>query len=155
MCLIMKRTVRKNAPCIAILLIITLFVGVSSGEEFHYRTELIEYNQRIRNEVLEIATSFGGSEAAISAYVDVFDSVWGKLVNTEGGVVWHTITASQAKLINYPAIGNVVYRTPKGKRYHSVDWCYSLQRSKDVFPVLLSDTEKKLSPCSKCINPYD
>jgi hypothetical protein len=94
-------------------------------------------------------------DAAVSEPdADSPDEVWGDLEESEGGLVFDTLTGEQQDMVNYPKLDeNKVYWTPGGKSYHSVDWCYTLSRSKEVFSGTIEEAIRngKADPCSKCV----
>lgn len=83
-----------------------------------------------------------------------FDSTWGALLEFNGGKLpYDTLTNEQRSYINFPKLdSSKVYYVPKGKSYHSVDWCYTLARSKTIYYQSLTDSiSQGLEPCSKCV----
>ena len=83
-----------------------------------------------------------------------YDSTWGDLNEANGGeTVWGTLTAEQQELVNFPYLDKAnVYYVPEGDAYHSVDWCYTLERSETVLSCTYSEAvSDNLSPCSKCV----
>lgn len=83
-----------------------------------------------------------------------FDSTWGDMISANGGdLVWGTLTPEQQALVNYPYLNpDEVFFVADGDNYHSVEWCYTLQNSEDVFGCKLSlATGVGLDPCSKCV----
>lgn len=92
-----------------------------------------------------------------SVYGTDYESTWGKLIDSNGGTpVWGTLAPEQQALINYPYLDkNAVYYVPTGSRYHSVDWCYTLERSKRINSCTYTDAiANNLTPCSKCVGEY-
>lgn len=87
------------------------------------------------------------------SYPNTPEEVWGELEDHEGGRVWDTLTEEQQALVNYPKLDeDCVYWVPKGKAYHSIKWCYTLYRSKDIRSGTLEEAiEMGLYPCSKCV----
>jgi len=80
--------------------------------------------------------------------------IWGDLVESEGGYVWDTLTPEQQNMVNYPKLNkDKVYWTTNGKSYHSVDYCYTLSRSKVIHNGTLEKAMSlgKYDPCSKCV----
>ena len=100
-----------------------------------------------------ILLSFGCTKIDINSLPDTPQEVWGDLEKHEGGRVWDTLTEKQQALVNYPEFDDdCVYWVPKGKAYHSIDWCYTLNRSKDIRSGTLEEAiERGLFPCSKCV----
>ena len=85
---------------------------------------------------------------------DTPEEVWGELAEKEGGYVWDTLTKEQQELINYPKFDKEnVYWVSNGKSYHSIDWCYTLSKSKNIINGTLEEAieANKMNPCSKCI----
>lgn len=80
---------------------------------------------------------------------------WGKL-EKQYGRVYDSLSSSQQSLVNYPELSfDKVFHTPNGEAHHSVDYCYSFDRSDVVLSCSLSDAlEKGLRPCSKCVAPH-
>lgn len=95
------------------------------------------------------------TEPPAAAYGVDFDSVWGALMEANGGELpWGTLTAEQQALVNYPRFdANAVYWTAGGESYHAVDYCYTLGRSADISSGSLDEarTAGKTDPCSKCV----
>lgn len=81
-----------------------------------------------------------------------FESAWGKLIEYNNGeLIYETLTAEQQDLVNYPYLNiDCVYWVVDGEAYHSVRWCYTLDRSENVFSSSLANTSKR-KPCSKCV----
>lgn len=83
-----------------------------------------------------------------------YESTWGDLIESNGGEpVWGTLTPEQQELVNYPYLDKeCVYYVPDGEAYHSVDWCYTLERSKNILSTDYDDAVSSgLGPCSKCV----
>ena len=96
---------------------------------------------------------FDSSQEATEYGTD-FDSTWGRLIESNGGEpVWGTLTPEQQALVNYPYLNpDKVYFVMGGNNYHSVDWCYTLQKSDEIYYCKLSlVTNGEMSPCSKCV----
>lgn len=82
------------------------------------------------------------------------EEVWGELEAAEGEREWDTLSAEQQELVDYPEFDeDNVYWTPNGKSYHSIEWCYTLEKSKEVINGTLDEAfdEGKDDPCSKCV----
>lgn len=93
-------------------------------------------------------------ERSYSTYGTDFESTWGNLIAANGGeLVYDTLTPEQQALVNYPYLDKEsVYFVPTGSNYHSVDWCYTLENSKEIINCTLQDAlNKRLNPCSKCV----
>lgn len=89
-----------------------------------------------------------------TGYPDTHDEVWGELEDSEGGRVWDTLTKSQQALVNYPYLDvNNVYWVAGGKSYHSIDWCYTLEKSDNIQSGPLTEAIEvgKGDSCSKCV----
>lgn len=89
-----------------------------------------------------------------SGYPDTPEEVWGELEDSEGGRVWDTLTKEQQALVNYPYLDtNCVYWVAGGKSYHSIDWCYTLEKSENIQSGPLTEAIEmgKVDPCSKCV----
>lgn len=85
---------------------------------------------------------------------DTYEEVWGNLEQSEGGIVWNELTEEQQSEVNYPTLDeNSVYWTPKGGSYHSIDWCYTLSKSKKIINGTIDEAinNGKDNPCSKCV----
>ena len=93
-------------------------------------------------------------EEIVEDYGTDYESTWGKLIEENGGEpVWGTLTAEQQELVNYPYLDKeCVYYVPNGEAYHSVDWCYTLERSKTILSIDYDEAiSSGLGPCSKCV----
>lgn len=86
---------------------------------------------------------------------DITDETWGDLKDANGGELpYESLTEEQQQLINYPELNeNCVYWVTNGKRYHAVDWCYTLENSKTILSGTLDEAiaAGKDTPCSKCV----
>lgn len=84
-----------------------------------------------------------------------FESVWGALLEKNNGeLIYDTLTPEQQDLVNYPYLDtDCVYWTVDGMSYHSVRWCYTLDRSVNVFSSSI-DSVINREPCSKCVGHY-
>lgn len=82
-----------------------------------------------------------------------FDSTWGDLIVSEGGMVYETLTRAQQALVHYPRLNsNKVCWVKNGKSYHAIDWCYTLSRSKNIQNGTLAEAlGRNMEPCSKCV----
>lgn len=83
-----------------------------------------------------------------------YESTWGDLIDANGGEpVWGTLTTEQKALVNYPYFDmNKVYYVPDGKNFHSVEWCYTLEKSKTIYSCTYGEAlDYGLDSCSKCI----
>lgn len=82
------------------------------------------------------------------------EEVWGDLEAAEGEREWDTLSEEQQELVDYPEFDeDSVYWTPNGKSYHSIEWCYTLERSDEIINGTLDEAfdEGKDDPCSKCV----
>lgn len=79
-------------------------------------------------------------------------STWGDLF-AEYGVVYGTLTSAQRNLVHFPRLSlSCVYYVPGGKSFHSVSWCYTLNKSKDIRHTdLYGAIDRGLVKCSKCV----
>jgi len=92
-----------------------------------------------------------------SGYPNTPREVWGDLEEHEGRRIWDTLTLEQQALVNYPKFDrDCVYWVSNGKSYHSVKWCYTLNRSKNIQSGSLEEAIKagKTDPCSMRIPAY-
>ena len=84
-----------------------------------------------------------------------FASTRGDLQAANGGELpWDPLSPEQQALVHYPAFDAAqVYWTAGGGSYHSVDWCYSLSRSRNILHGSLKEAlgACKDDPCSKCV----
>ena len=93
-------------------------------------------------------------ETVYEEYPGTYEEVWGDLERHEGGRVWGTLTIEQQSLVHYPKFDkNLVYWTPDGDSYHSIDWCYTLEDSAVIISGTLEEAiaAGKTDPCSKCV----
>ena len=100
------------------------------------------------------STTKSSFSSSVSVYGYDRESTWGELFDRYG-VVYDTLTSYQKSLINYPKLNtSCVYYVKSGKSYHSVKWCYTLSRSKEILSSSYSSARSRgLSPCSKCVDP--
>lgn len=84
-------------------------------------------------------------------YIEYYNSVWGDLQRYHGdGITFDTLTSYEQTLVNYPGIGNYVYKASKtSKTYHSTTKCYTLLKSTPV--LTFAYNTRGLDPCSKCV----
>ena len=121
-----------------------------SGYEYGYDNG---YGDGYYDAYIEIyGEDYFNSSNEISNYGTDYDSTWGKLIASNGGEpVWGTLTPEQQALVNYPYLNpDKVYFVMDGNNYHSVDWCYTLQNSTEIYHCKLSLTNG-MDPCSKCV----
>ena len=84
------------------------------------------------------AEHFENHDKAITNYKSTygydFESTWGDLIDANSeDLVYDTLTPEQQALVNYPYLDKkCVYFVPNGSNYHSVDWCYSLEKSREI-----------------------
>lgn len=80
-------------------------------------------------------------------------STWGNLVEEYGDYVWTSLTPMQRRLVKYPYFdANKVYVTQNGYAFHSVDWCYTLMESSELYYCTHDDAIMYgYTPCSKCV----
>ena len=142
--------------------VITYFIlGYREEQEENYKYELDkiiqEYETLVDNAYYNgyyDATETRSISASYRTYGTDFESTWGDLIDANGGeLVYDTLTPEQQALVNYPYFNKEnVYFVPNGSNYHSVDWCYTLEKSREIINCTLQDAlNKKLDPCSKCI----
>lgn len=101
--------------------------------------------------MLYILTSCSNVHKEPTTYVEV----WGRLEQSESDTVWNELTEVQKEKVNYPTLHkDSVYWTPKGNSYHSIEWCYTLSRSKEIINGTLDEAMEigKDNPCSKCVD---
>lgn len=86
-------------------------------------------------------------------YLERYDEVWGDLTREYGDIIFEALTADQRKLVHYPPLDtDCVYYVKSSKSYHSLDWCYTLLSSKEVFSATYAEAvSNHLLPCSKCV----
>lgn len=83
---------------------------------------------------------------------------WGPLLDEYGGVFRDTLTSDQRDIIRFPPLDEGrVYWLPDARRYHAVDWCYTILYSTDIQYGSVADASagRKRTPCSKCVGAYD
>lgn len=82
------------------------------------------------------------------------ETVWGELFRVYGRVQ-KTLTTEQQALVRYPPLNrDQVFFTPEGHAYHTVGWCYTLEKSAQIDACTLDEARaRQLEPCSKCVAP--
>lgn len=103
---------------------------------------------------LTLAACGTPNDTATTSYGTDYESTWGDLIKSNGGdPVWGTLTEEQQALVHYPYFDKEkVYWTPEGENYHSVDWCYTLERSKEIISGTYDEAVGAgLDSCSKCV----
>lgn len=116
----------------------------------NYEASLLESDPQMEAEALPFIHGFLESNNR-TEWFDCYMQTWGRLIASERGFVWSEITPEQTALIRYPICSEAVFKTPNGKSYHSVNWCYTLIRSKTIDSVAIQEAMMRLEPCSKCV----
>lgn len=99
-----------------------------------------------------------GDSVSVFRNLPEFLWTWGPLLDEYSGVYRDTLTADQRELIRFPQLDeDRVFWLPNAKRYHAVDWCYTILYSTDIQcgSVAEATTDKKRTPCSKCVGAYN
>lgn len=94
------------------------------------------------------------SPTPTQTYGTDYQSTWGDLIAANGGEpVWGTLTKEQQALVNFPYLDkDHVFYVPEGNSYHSVEWCYTLERSETILSCSYDEAlGNNLGPCSKCV----
>lgn len=157
--------------CISLFVSIFLYNGIRNNEkalEEQYETGYSEAESEYKysyDSGYEDGYNTGYSDCAYDYNLEVsddtydncgtdYESTWGDLIDANGGEpVWGTLTQEQKALVNYPYFDiNKVYYVPDGENFHSVEWCYTLEKSKTIYSCTYGEAlDYGLDSCSKCI----